>query len=268
MLKLVFPKTASDTLARGESASGQGFPPDRAATGEELAAWLAGRVTMTYLRQRLGIETDREAWVFGQGLKPLHIENWYSVHSVIRNSLRLALLLGRARRNARSIQLTHNEVGIAGLPRPFDGLRILHVSDPHVDVDDAFPHVLAERVRDLDYDLCILTGDYRYKTFGPCEPALAGLQRVRAQLKGPVYAVLGNHDSIRMVPAMEAMGIRVLLNEAVSLRRGDALLHLVGVDDPHYYRTDNIEAACRGIDHRAPAILAVHSPEVYRHAAH
>jgi len=32
-------------------------------------------------------------------------------------------------------------------------------------------------------------------------------------LKGPLYGVLGNHDSVRMVPAMEAMSIRMLFNE-------------------------------------------------------
>jgi hypothetical protein len=29
----------------------------------------------------------------------------------------------------------------------------------------------------LDYDVCVLTGDYRAATFGPCEAALEGLAR-------------------------------------------------------------------------------------------
>jgi predicted MPP superfamily phosphohydrolase len=225
-------------------------------------------VAALHLRRRLGIEADQEARVFGQGIKFFHLENWYSVHSVIRNALRVAGLLGRARRNALKIELRHNEVPIPGLPHPFEGLRILHLTDLHLDIPGDFPHILGERIRDLNYDLCVMTGDYRYKTFGPCEAALEGLQRLRSQLKGPIYAVLGNHDTIRMVPAMEAMGIRVLLNEAVTITKPGAALHLVGIDDPHYYRADNLERACQGVDHEEPTILLAHSPEVYQHAAH
>jgi hypothetical protein len=35
-----------------------------------------------------------------------------------------------------------------------------------------------------------------------------------------VYAVLGNHDTIRMVPGFEEMGIRMLLNECEPILRG------------------------------------------------
>jgi predicted MPP superfamily phosphohydrolase len=131
-----------------------------------------------------------------------------------------------------------------------------------------FPHILSERVRGIDYDACVLTGDFRYLTFGAIEAALEGMQRVRMHLPDPVFGVLGNHDSIRMVPALEAMGIRMLVNEAVTISRGDAVLNLVGVDDPHYYRTDNLDRACHGIDYECVSILLVHTPEVFRKAAH
>ncbi len=49
---------------------------------------LERRLGRVYVRQRLGIERDHEAQLFGQGLNFFHIENWYSVHSLIRNSLR------------------------------------------------------------------------------------------------------------------------------------------------------------------------------------
>jgi len=64
-----------------------------------------------------------------------------------------------------------------------------------------------ELVSDLDDDICVLTGDFRAKTFGPFDAALDGVARVRACLKGPLYGVLGNHDTVRMVPALENMGM-------------------------------------------------------------
>jgi len=130
------------------------------------------------------------------------------------------------------------------------------------------PASLIERLQTVEYDISVLTGDLRAKTFGPYAPAVMALQQVRAHLKGPVYGVLGNHDTIRMVPPLEAMGIHMLLNEAVALERGGETIYLAGIDDPHYYRADNLEKACEPIPPGATSILLAHSPEVYRRAAH
>ena len=229
---------------------------------------LKQRVGAIHLRQRLGIERDREHRIFGQGRTFFHVENWYSLRSIIRNSLRLVLLHGRAQRNARRIELRHNHIRLAGLPERFDNFTLLQLSDLHIDMAEDFPHVLIEAVREVDYDLCVLTGDFRGETYGPYEAALQGMQRLRAQLEGDVYAVLGNHDTICMVPALEAMGIRMLLNEHVQLQRGDQSVYLAGIDDPHYYRADNIEKAGDAIPEGAASILLTHSPEIYQHAAH
>ena len=229
---------------------------------------LKQRVGAIHLRQRLGIERDREHRIFGQGRTFFHVENWYSLRSIIRNSLRLVLLHGRAQRNARRIELRHNHIRLAGLPERFDNFTLLQLSDLHIDMAEDFPHVLIEAVREVDYDLCVLTGDFRGETYGPYEAALKGMQRLRTQLEGDVYAVLGNHDTIRMVPALEAMGIRMLLNEHVQLQRGDQSVYLAGIDDPHYYRADNIEKAGDAIPEGAASILLTHSPEIYQHAAH
>src|SRR4029079_489448 len=80
--------------------------------------------------------------------------------------------------------------------------------------------------------------------------------------------VLGNHDSIRLVPGFEAMGIRMLLNEHVAVVRGDRHIHLAGIDDAHYICVDNIEKAAAGIPHDEFSILLSHTPEIYRQAAH
>ena len=39
---------------------------------------------------------------------------------------------------------------------------------------------------------------------------------MRRALKAPVYGVLGNPDTIRMVPRLKEIGIRLLLNESES----------------------------------------------------
>ena len=235
---------------------------------EDILAKLEQRLGPLHARQRLGIERDHEAQIFGQGLTFFHLENWYSAQSIIRNALKLTGLYWRARRNAERIVVRNNDIGFKALPPRFDGFTILHISDMHVDISEAAMRRLTELVGDMRYDLCVLTGDYRGKTFGPFEAALDGVGQVRSRLKGPIYGILGNHDTIQMVPALEAMGIRMLLNECEVIARGDQQIHLAGVDDAHFYRMDNIEKVSQQIPAGAFSILLSHTPEIYRQAAH
>ena len=235
---------------------------------DPLLPLLEARVGRIHARQRLGIEAEHEAQVFGQGRTFFHIENWYSVHGLMRGLLRLAGLHGRGRRNARDIRLTRREVWLARLPPAFDGFRLLHLSDLHLDMHADMPHAIAEAARRGECDACVITGDFRARTFGPIEPALDGMDRLRAVLPERVFAVLGNHDSLRMLPGLEALGIRVLLNETAVLEQAGARLHLAGVDDPHYYALDNLEKATAGLPPDECAILLAHSAEIWRQAAH
>ncbi len=91
---------------------------------------------------------------------------------------------------------------------------------------------------------------------------------MREALHADIYAVLGNHDSIAMVPDLEALGIRVLLNESVEIQRSAASIYLAGVDDAHFYRADNIEKTAARIPEGSLKILLSHTPEIYAKAAH
>lgn len=242
-----------------------------APTNAETAALdvLEARLGHLHVRQRLGLERDLEAHLFRPGTHFFRPEDWNSAHAaLIRASLRIVGLYRRGQRNALSIQLRENEVAITGLPEAFDGYTVLQISDLHLDINAAFIEALVQRVQSLKYDLCVLTGDYRAKTYGPIDPTVAGLGRLRSQIDGPMYAILGNHDSIQMVPAMETMGYRMLLNEWVPIEVGDDAIYLSGIDDPHFYRMENFDRAARDIPSQAVSILLSHTPEVYRHAAH
>jgi len=234
----------------------------------ELYQSLVERTGHTFLRQRLGIEAEAEHRIFHKGRSRFHIENIDSLHGVIRFLSRLALLYGRGRRNALNIQINDNDIHLPHLPDEFSGYTILHLSDLHMDMNDVFPTALHQCLQDLEYDLCVMTGDYRFLTHGPWDRALAGLETIRSAINRPVYAVLGNHDSLHMAPGIEALDIRLLLNESISIQRGDSYIHLAGIDDPHYFGTDNLERAIRGIDDDDVALLLAHSPEIYRQAAH
>ena len=127
---------------------------------------------------------------------------------------------------------------------------------------------LATMLPNIEYDLCVLTGDYRAQTFGDYEPALAGMARLCSAIKRPIYGVLGNHDTIRMVPGLEDMGIKMLLNENLSIARNNQRIYLAGIDDAHFYRVDSVEKAAIGVPSGDFSILLSHTPEVYQQASY
>ncbi|HGG58756.1 MAG TPA: metallophosphoesterase [Gammaproteobacteria bacterium] len=240
----------------------------RVPTENPLLRLLEKRLSRAHLHQRLGIEREHEQQVFGQGRSLFHIENWYSIHAVIRGVLKLTLMHDRGRRNALELSVTRNEFRIPDLPRAFDGLTIAQISDLHLDMNADIPRVLKETLMQVDYDLCVITGDFRAKTFGPYDKALEAMRGVRGCIEGDVFGILGNHDSIEMVPALEGMGIRMLMNESVALERDGQRIHIAGIDDPHYYKADNIHQAAGDIPVDEVSLLLAHSPEAYKIAAH
>jgi uncharacterized protein len=76
------------------------------------------------------------------------------------------------------------------------------------------------------------------------------------------------NDTICLVPGLEEMNMKVLLNENETIERGGERIHLAGIDDAHFYRVDNIEKAAADIPHKEFSILISHTPEIYRQAAH
>ena len=228
---------------------------------------LEKRLGRLHAKLRLGIEADHEAQVFGQGINYFHPENLKLSHRAIRACLRLTGLYRRGQRNAAQIEIKQNHVRSPRIPRAFDGYTILQLSDLHVDMSQDAMKRLISILQNMNYDLCVLTGDYRGETFGPYDATLAGMSRACAGIKKPIYGVLGNHDTVRMLPGLEEMGIRMLLNECETIERDHQRIYLGGIDDAHFYRADNIEKAAAEIPSDGFSILLSHTPEIYQSAA-
>ncbi len=234
----------------------------------EETRWLEQRLGALHAGQRLGVERDHEAQVFGGGLTFFHFENSRLLARVIEYVLKASGLFWRGQRNAESIEVRRNYVKAGGLPPAFEDFSILHLSDLHCDMSERAMARLAAILPTLSYDICVLTGDFRGATYGSFDPALATIAHLRSRIASPVYGVLGNHDSIGMLHRLEKMDIRMLMNEAVTIERGDRRIHIAGIDDAHFYRTDNIEKAAASIPREEFSILLSHTPEIYRLAAH
>ena len=195
---------------------------------------LETRLGPFHAQLRLGMEREHEAQAFGHGLSFLHLGNLPLMQAMIEIGLRVTGTYWRGRANAREVQVRRNLVRLPNLPSAFDGFKVLHLSDLHADLSGPAMQRAAQLAHDLAYDLCVLTGDYRGRTHGDWRPCLERVARLCEALRGDIYGILGNHDSIAMVPDLEALGIRMLLNECIAIDRGGALIYLAGVDDAHF----------------------------------
>jgi predicted MPP superfamily phosphohydrolase len=198
-------------------------------------------------------------------------QRWYVLLFMMRSfevALRLTRQYERGVRNALDVVLREIEVRLPRLPAALDGFTILHLSDLHLDGMPGLERIVLERVGQREFDLCALTGDYRTELHGPIGPTMDRLRPLVDGLRSRhgFVGVLGNHDGCHMVEPMEAMGIRMLVNESVLLSRGGARLQVVGTDDVHYYFTDQaVHALERARDEFTVGL--VHSPELYDTAA-
>ena len=197
-------------------------------------------------------------------LAVVHKLRW--VGPLVRVFFKTSGLYPLAHRNYLKLSVTEREQPLARLPREFDGFRVLHLSDLHLDLEPALVEALVPVLRDVRADICVLTGDYRNHTIGDWREAVGYFRTMMEALPMPVYGVLGNHDSLEQVGPLEATGARMLLNEHVMLRRGGAELCLAGIDDPNVYRTHHVPAALHGVPRDVCRILLAHSPAAWEEA--
>lgn len=230
---------------------------------------LRQRLGDDHLGRRLRAQVDRSLRIKGQGRGGLHFENFSPLIRAVGLALRLTGLLGRAQRNALALTVHERTVPIRDLPPAFDGLRLLHLSDLHLDAYPGFGGRVAAALRGQQFDLAVLTGDFRFYDTGRYQQLDAELAALAPALacRFGAYGILGNHDFIEMAPLIERAGVRLLLNEAVALAAGDARLWLVGLDDAHFYGLHDFQKALTGVPATETRLLLVHSPEVIPEAA-
>ncbi len=211
-------------------------------------------------RVRRERETSRDPY------RRREIEEFLPVAALLKAGLKLLGLWQRGVSNADKFETTDNIVLIKDLPEAFVGFRILHLSDFHFRSDIGVSPGLLALLKSSTYDICVMTGDY-----SPGFSDRACLRTMMAEVMDTItvetFAVLGNHDSITMVPWMEKLGIRLLLNESFDLKSGCQTIKIVGVDDYHRFRLSNLEKALKDTD-GAVTILLAHTPEQYRQAAY
>ncbi|HEX9716193.1 MAG TPA: CDP-archaeol synthase [Desulfurivibrionaceae bacterium] len=200
---------------------------------------------------------------------------WFNLSSLLYNRVVVSAvfrLLGRYQQgmaNALQLELSEHEIICPTLPKPFDGMTILLLTDLHLDGLPGLVDQVLAKIGERSFDLCLIGGDIRMETYGPIAPCLRELRRLLPHIRSRhgIFGVLGNHDCIEMVPDFEEAGMLMLVNDAALIEENGGNLWLVGIDDPNYYKTHDTAKAFSTVPPDAFSILLAHSPEAYQEAA-
>ncbi len=199
----------------------------------------------------------------------LNLTSFLSDQVLLKYFFKITGLYDKGRANALDIRVEPQDFFLDNLPAAFDGFKILLLTDLHLDGMDELTARIINCIGNTEADLCVVGGDVRMKTYGPIAPCLRHLRKLMPEVRVQygIYGVLGNHDCIEMTPDFEEAGITMLINDAMPINKDNERIWLVGVDDPHYYKTHNVSHSFRGIPRGDSVIFLAHSPEVYNDAA-
>lgn len=226
------------------------------------------RLGRNMAERRMLLQVEHSATLYGAGCGHLHFENVPAMRIVLEALLKMSGLARRARKNCAAYQVEQVAMHCTALPVEFDGYRIVHLSDLHADVLIDQGAGIVEALSRLEYDLAVMTGDYRFETHGDYAPCLEAMEPILQAVKAPdgCFGILGNHDFLEFVPSLERMGLQMLLNESVVIERRGAKILLAGVDDPHFYGAHDLSRAVGAMGRDTFTILLAHSPEIIAEA--
>ncbi|MGY1704280.1 metallophosphoesterase [Geodermatophilus sp. SYSU D00697] len=168
-------------------------------------------------------------------------------------------------------------VTLPGLDPALDGLRIVTFSDGHLSATYGGRRFerLVETVNAQRPDVVAIVGDLVDGDVADLREDVAPLgDLVSGQ---GVYFVTGNHeyfvDTTAWLDHLPTLGVQVLRNERVAVRRGSASLDLAGIDDRTAARSGvpghgaDLDAALDGRDDAVPLVLMAHQPWMVEQAS-
>jgi predicted MPP superfamily phosphohydrolase len=113
-------------------------------------------------------------------------------------------------------------------------------------------------------DLVLFGGDYISESPRFMADTAPYLGRMASTARYGAWGVLGNHDLAnireRVVPPLQAEGIRILANESACVETDRGGLWIVGIDDGLLGKVD-VELAFAAVPPDAPAICLWHEPD-------
>jgi len=172
-------------------------------------------------------------------------------------------LLGQ-RFNPGDFEVVKVEIDIPRLPTPFQGYRIVHISDIHYG-----QWISADRLKGAvglinqqKPDIVAITGDFVSYSGENVEDLITGLKEIRA--RDATLAVLGNHDywldAKRIRSTLNESKIIELNNDVYTVTRAGYALHIAGIDSVTV-KKNQLDKILQKLSPNGPAILLAHEPD-------
>lgn len=146
----------------------------------------------------------------------------------------LAVLTGWLIWGNRTLEVTALAVPVKGLPAPFKGLKIAHVSDLHARRFGKEQKTLLDAIAEASPDLIAVTGDlidYDTDDLASTKEFIEGALEI-----APVYYVMGNHEAANpaypeLFTYLTEAGVVLLHDCTETLTREGERLTLIGLSD-------------------------------------
>lgn len=141
-------------------------------------------------------------------------------------------------KNTHSVAINYMKLEDNSSATNFTSLRILHISDMHIENISITPDQLFMNLKDEPIDLIALTGDYldRKRSIPKLVPYLNALKKLKPTYGS--YAVFGNHDYVlrdsnftELKALLNDYGFKTMQNEHETIEVDGKQLNIIGIDD-------------------------------------
>ncbi len=172
------------------------------------------------------------------------------------------------------------KLGFNNLPKNFNGLKIVQLSDFHIGSflnHASFIEEVVDKVNSLKPDLILFTGDFVNNVSEEMDKFLPALSRLKSKYGN--YSILGNHDYgeyihwdtkqakqknlERLLKLQQDVGFKMLLNSSEKIKIEDEEISLVGIENwglPPFPQYGDLNKALENVEDESFKILMSHDP--------
>ncbi len=216
-----------------------------------------------------------------EGSMPISRSVFLSKVGIVLASLPFLGFIWGMVRGRFNFRVESQKIAFPNLPKSFEGLKIVQVSDIHIGSFKGFPkqvEAAIDMINDQQPDIIFFTGDLVNNFAEELDGWIPILARMKARVGK--YSILGNHDYgnyyhwnsptekaenfKNIVDAHSKIGFQLLNNQSVTLTNNDERIAIIGVENwgrPPFPQYADFAKASIGTENIPFKILLSHDPD-------
>lgn len=199
---------------------------------------------------------------------------------LIMSSLPIAAFCYGVFKTAYDYKIHRKKIFFDKLPKAFDGLKIVQISDVHAGSLNDYKALqkAVEKINELDADLFFFTGDLVNNIASEFTEKIEVFKHIKAKIGK--FSILGNHDygdyymwnsreekveNLELLKSYhKQIDWKLLLNEHVSIQRNESKIEIIGVENwsgkLRFKQYGDLNKAYEGLEKDTFKILLSHDP--------